>query len=199
MGRVLTIKRATGKPPISPAEIERLLKEDASLEEFAQVRTIYWTSPSGVSRWISVGIDQLETEDVRGDEDVQFLDKLQSIALNLDAQVFESKRIDPSLPNVPEAQRVIHDPELCYSMTKFMASYALVEACEDNPSVTIEDMLRCLDYGGVIAENGARCLYVRTGRDGLGWKSAGWNDLPYVVKRADWEAYLREHYRNDID
>ena len=198
MGRVLTIKRAAGKPPISTAENERLLKEDVSLKEFVQVRTIYWTSPNGISRWISIGTGQLETEDIRGDEDGRFFDKLQSIARTLDAQVFESKRIDPSLPSVPEAQRVIHDPELCHSTTKFMASYALVEACEDNPNVTIEDMLRCLEYGGVIAENGARCLYVRTGRDGLGWKSAGWNDLPYVVKRADWEAYLREHYRNDI-
>jgi len=129
--------------------------------------------------------------------DGQFFEKLQSIAHILDAELFESQRIDPSLPTVLEAQRIIHDAELCHSFTKFLASYAFVEVCEQDPSVTIEDMLRCLDYGGVIAENGARCLYVRTGRDGLGWKSAGANDLPYVVSRTDWEAYLRECYRKE--
>ena len=194
MGRVLTIKRAAGKPLISPAEIMHLLNDDASLEKHVQFQVIYWTSPSGINRWISIGTGQLETEDVRGDEDGQFFNKLQNIARTLDAQVFESNRIDPSLPTVPEAQRVIHDLELCHSMTKIMASYALLESCEHDSNVTIKDMLRCLDYGGVIAEDGARCLYVRTGRDGLGWKSAGWNDLPYVVKRADWEAYLRDNF-----
>jgi hypothetical protein len=92
------------------------------------------------------------------------------------------------LPTVAEAQRIIHDPELCHSMTKFMAAQALVEACEHDPNVTVEDMLRCLDYGGVIAETGARCLYVRTGRDGLGWKTGD----RFVVERADWETYLRD-------
>jgi len=55
-------------------------------------------------------------------------------------------------------------------------------------------MLRCLDYGGTIAEMGARCLYVRTGRDGLGWTSASGWPLPFVVDRADWERYLREDH-----
>jgi hypothetical protein len=67
-----------------------------------------------------------------------------------------------------------------------------MEACENNPQITFADMLRCLDYGGTIAEIGARCLYVRTGRDGLHWSPAGSNDLPFIVDRENWEKYLRE-------
>ena len=93
---------------------------------------------------------------------------------------------------VAEAKSIIHDPELCHSAEKVIAAHTLMEACEHDPSVTIDDMLRCLDYGGTIATVGARYLYVRTGRDGLGWKSAGTNGLPYVMDRADWESYLRQ-------
>jgi hypothetical protein len=196
MGRVLTIKRAEGKSPLLLTEVRRFIGGDAALEDC--VHTIYWTNAIGIRRFINVDSDKLWTDDLRGDEENQFQSKLQGIARGLDAELFESQQVDPSLPTVAEAQRIIHDAKLCHSATKCMASYALVEACEHDLCITIEDMLRCLDYGGVIAENGARCLYVRTGRDGLGWKSAGWNDLPYVVKRADWEAYLHAHYRNDI-
>ena len=45
-----------------------------------------------------------------------------------------------------------------------------------------------------IAEAGARCLYVRTGRDALGWGSAGSNGLPFILDRQNWEGYLREHF-----
>jgi hypothetical protein len=75
-----------------------------------------------------------------------------------------------------------------------MAAAILMEECERDPQITFGDMLRCLDYGGTIAEMGARCLYVRTGRDGLGWGHAGSNGLPFVVERHDWESYLHEHY-----
>lgn len=197
MGRVLTIKRAEGKSPLLLTEVRHFIGSDASLEYC--VHTIYWTNGIGVRRFINVDSDKLWTDDLRGDEENQFQSKLQGIARGLDAELFESQQVDPSLPTVAEAQRIIHDAELCHSATKCMASYTLVEACEHDLSITIEDMLRCLDYGGVIAENGARCLYVRTGRDGLGWKSAGSNDLPYVVKRADWEAFLREYKRKEIN
>lgn len=69
-----------------------------------------------------------------------------------------------------------------------------MEHCERSAEIGFMDMLRCLDYGGTIAEVGARCLYVRTGRDGLGWKPAGANGQPYVTDRADWELYLAEHF-----
>ena len=102
--------------------------------------------------------------------------------------------MNPPLPTIAEAQRIIHDPELGHSMTKFMAAQALLEACEHDPKVTIKDMLRCLDYGGTIAEVGARCLYVRTGRDGHGWTPGAPEGKKYVIDRADWEAYLNEHF-----
>src|SRR6266700_2472041 len=94
---------------------------------------------------------------------------------------------------VAEARRIIRDDKLTHSGGKVFAAATLMEGCEDVSEITFEDMLRCLDYGGTIAEMGARCLYVRTGRDGLGWRDAGSNGLPYIVSRTDWEAYLRDN------
>src|ERR1044072_9253164 len=96
--------------------------------------------------------------------------------------------------SVSEAQRLIHDPEITHGSRKCMAASTLMEHCERDLEITFADMLRCLDYGGTIAEMGARCLYVRTGRDGLGWSNAGTNNLPFIVDRRDWEKYLREHH-----
>lgn len=96
--------------------------------------------------------------------------------------------------SVPEAQRLIHDPKITHSAWKAIAAATLMEHCEHDLSITFDDMLRCLDYRGSIATMGARCLYVRTGRDGLGWTSASGWPLPFVVDRADWERYLREHH-----
>lgn len=101
------------------------------------------------------------------------------------------------LISVPEAQRIIHDAEITHDGDKVPAAASLMESCERDLRVTFADMLRCLDYGGTIAEMGARCLYVRTGRDGLGWAPAGSTGLPFVVERADWESYLREHYSHN--
>ena len=101
--------------------------------------------------------------------------------------------MDPYGPNlsVPEALRLIRDPELTHGRLKMFAACTLMNHCERDLQITFDDMLRCLDYGGTIAEMGARCLYVRTGRDGLGWTPAG---LSFVVDRADWEQYLRQHH-----
>jgi hypothetical protein len=79
-----------------------------------------------------------------------------------------------------------HPPD--HHTTLIISAHKLLDCCDD-PEVTIEDMLRCLNYGGTIATVGARCLYVRTGRDGLGWDVGG---NAFVVDRADWESYLRE-------
>jgi hypothetical protein len=96
---------------------------------------------------------------------------------------------------IAEARRTIHDAESVHSPAhRVIAAHVLMEACEDEAQVSLEDMLRCLDHGGSIATVGARCLYVRTGRDDLGWRPAGSNGLPYVMDRADWEAYLRDHH-----
>lgn len=96
--------------------------------------------------------------------------------------------------SVAEARGLIHDPELTHDSGKTMAAAVLMEECEHDLQITFSDMLRCLDYGGTIAEMGARCLYVRTGRDGLGWSNAGSNGLPFIVDRRDWESYLHEHF-----
>ena len=95
--------------------------------------------------------------------------------------------------SVPEAQRRIRDPELTHGKGKALAAATLMEYCEHASRITLDDMLRCLDYGGTIASMGARCLYVRTGRDGLGWMTASGCGFPFVMDRADWEDYLREH------
>jgi hypothetical protein len=97
------------------------------------------------------------------------------------------------LLSVPEAQRLIHDAEVTHASNKVWAVASLMETCEHDPRVTFDDMLRCLDYGGTIAEMGARCLYVRTGRDGLGWADAGSNGLLFVVDRTNWEGWLHEN------
>ena len=111
--------------------------------------------------------------------------------------VFHGHRLHAFTPTGPflsvaEAQRRIHDPEVTHGSDKVMAAVTLMEYCEHDLQITFHDMLRCLDYGGTIAEMGARCLYIRTGRDGLGWKTGG--PSSFVVDRANWEKYLREHY-----
>lgn len=71
-----------------------------------------------------------------------------------------------------------------------VALEVLTKVCEDTAKVTIPDMLRCLDYPGIIAESGARFLYVRTGRENLGWRHAGANGLRYSTDKQDWITYL---------
>jgi hypothetical protein len=83
---------------------------------------------------------------------------------------------------VAEAQRILHHPDLLYGAAQVVAAHSLMQACEHDLTVTI-------------ATVGARCLYVRTGRDGLGWSPGGSNGLPYIIDRADWEVYLHEHYQ----
>jgi hypothetical protein len=61
----------------------------------------------------------------------------------------------------------------------------------DHPEVPSSELLQLLDVGGVIAEFGARCLYLRTGRDELGWQPAGANGAGFLTDRADWAAYLQ--------
>src|SRR3954451_5097881 len=96
--------------------------------------------------------------------------------------------------DVAEARRIINDRRLPRSGDEGIAAAILMEHCEHDLQITFEDMLRCLDYGGVIAEMGARCLYIRTGRDGVGSSPAWLKGVPFIVHRSDWETYLREHH-----
>ncbi|MEQ1827056.1 MAG: hypothetical protein ABL921_13970 [Pirellula sp.] len=66
----------------------------------------------------------------------------------------------------------------------------------DSPRITVDDGLACLDRGGLVTEMGARILYVLTGRDGLRWHCAGYNDLPFHTDKDDWLAYIAGN-RND--
>jgi hypothetical protein len=100
---------------------------------------------------------------------------------------FVAQEVDQHMSELPfsvaEALRLIRDPELTHDRNKAMAAGILME-CARDVQITIADMLRCLDYGGYIAEAGARFLYIRTGRD----------DSPFIVDRRDWEAYLHENF-----
>ena len=97
------------------------------------------------------------------------------------------------------ARRIFQDPTASRKQLE-LAGSLLLDACKRESSVvgqsevSIQDMLRCLDFGGMVAEYGARCLYIRTGRDGVGWSRAESKGLPFIVDRADWERYLHEHY-----
>lgn len=95
---------------------------------------------------------------------------------------------------VAKARRILRARKKKHTSDTVLAAHSLMEVCERDPGVTFADMLRCLDYGGTIATVGARCLYVRTGRDGLGWQPGNPKGKPYVTNRADWERYLREHF-----
>jgi hypothetical protein len=96
---------------------------------------------------------------------------------------------------VAEAQRILHAPKIEDTATTVIAAHSLMQVCEHDLTVTIDDMLRCLDYGGTIATVGARCLYIRTGRDGLGALGGPPPGKRYIMDRADWERYLHEHYQ----
>jgi hypothetical protein len=86
-----------------------------------------------------------------------------------------------SIPSVPPTWDIVKECEV------------LTKACEDPEKLSLEEMLRCLDFPGLIAEHGARFLYVRTGRDNLGWRHAGADGIPFSTAKEDWTAYLKTH------
>jgi hypothetical protein len=105
--------------------------------------------------------------------------------------------IDTLCPKTPlsvaEALAVIRQWNGSHMALMYAAS-VIMEQCEHNESITISDMLRLLDFpDSVPGEMGARALYVRTGRDNLGWQSAGANGLPFITDKENWIAYLTEH------
>ena len=96
--------------------------------------------------------------------------------------------------NLAEAKRILRESDLVHTATTVIAAHTLMESCEHDPEVTFDDMLRCLDYGGTIATVGARCLYVRTGRDGHGWTPGAPEGKQYITGRVDWERYLHDDF-----
>src|SRR5437773_12523306 len=103
MSYVATIRRAADKPPLTPQEIESLIKADASLSGGAK-EPLVWISPTnGRKRYINVETDHLWTDDLKGDSDAQvleILDKLRSMAEILDARVFGEGDGDITDPGV---------------------------------------------------------------------------------------------------
>ena len=97
-------------------------------------------------------------------------------------------------PTVEEARGMLFasSPKDPPSLELVVAADVLLKACEDPEKIGFEDMLRCLSFAGVVAEIGARCLYVRTGRDGVGWRPATAGGLPFSTSKEDWSRYLRE-------
>ena len=55
-------------------------------------------------------------------------------------------------PTVAEARCIIHDPNPTRPGDKIVAAATLVEAWEDPSQVSLDDLLRCLDYPGATAE-----------------------------------------------
>jgi hypothetical protein len=78
------------------------------------------------------------------------------------------------------------------SLALLNAANIVMEMCEHDDSITLSDMLRLLDHPDSISgEMGARALYVRTGRDNLGWKTPD-NVEAFVTDKIDWIKWLSE-------
>src|SRR6266498_322279 len=91
MSYEVSIKRATGKPPLTADDFRRIVTEDSSLSG-GEREPITWTDPTtGQTRYINVAPEsgELFSDDTRGDDAsiCRFLDKLRSIAGKLDARV----------------------------------------------------------------------------------------------------------------
>lgn len=97
----------------------------------------------------------------------------------------------PNRPSIAECKITVRQiSSIENQIDLVMAANALMENCETDPEITLDDGLACLDHRGVVAEMGARILYVLTGRDGLGWHGAGYNELPFHVDKQNWLNYL---------
>lgn len=83
---------------------------------------------------------------------------------------------------ISEAKAVVLDPE-----SSFTDKYYAVAAIVGNPSVQPEDLLDCLDVGGVSAETAATKLHTLTGRD------ADNGVLGVYLDRQSWEEYLKKN------
>ncbi len=105
MSYVLSIRRGDDHRPIVSAEVMELLAHDPSLRE-AENKTIIWTSPTtGQTRYLNQASDHLWTDDVNDDRDLQFLQKLQSIARALEARLFGEEGEDLTESLSPSSAR----------------------------------------------------------------------------------------------
>ncbi|EMI54659.1 hypothetical protein [Rhodopirellula sallentina] len=93
-------------------------------------------------------------------------------------------------PSILDCKATIHGDGECTDADLAIAAFTLMENLENDATINVDDGLALLNHPGVIAEVGARILYVRTGRDGLGWDIAGENGLPFCTDKSDWLSYL---------
>ena len=93
-------------------------------------------------------------------------------------------------PSILACKATIHGDGNSAECELVEAAFTLLDNLENDPTISVDDGLALLDHPGIIAAVGARILYVRTGRDGLGWGMAGENGLPFCVDKSDWLAYL---------
>jgi len=99
--------------------------------------------------------------------------------------------VNEDRPSIPDCKALIHrDGDSVIDCDLVVAAFTLMESLETDATINVDDGLALLDYPGIIAQVGARILYVRTGRDGLGWGMAGENGLPFCVDKSDSLAYL---------
>ena len=105
MSYEVNIKRLTGKPPLTAEDFKRVVIEDSSLSG-GERGPIIWTDPtSGQKRYINIAPEsgELSTDDTGGDEVsiCRFLDKLRSIAGELDARVIGEGEDITAAPTSP--------------------------------------------------------------------------------------------------
>ncbi len=81
------------------------------------------------------------------------------------------------------ALKRIHEGEPC----DFDLLKSAVTLCESADVIDNSHLLRCLDYGGSVAAWGARGLYAKTGRDGIGRFTIS---TAFSTDRSGWENYL---------
>lgn len=72
-------------------------------------------------------------------------------------------------------------------MTILIALDVFSREIRAHPEVPNSELLRLLNWRGVIAEWGARALYNRTGRGDIA------DGLPFIADKSDWEGYLAAH------
>jgi len=106
MSYEISIKRASGKPPLTADDFNSLVKEDSSLSG-GDLEPIIWTDPtSSQTRYINISPEsgELSTDDTQGNESdlKRFLEKLRSIASKLDARMTaEGEDITDQKPTSP--------------------------------------------------------------------------------------------------
>jgi hypothetical protein len=109
------------------------------------------------------------------------------------AHLERSAKMKTSIPSLVEARKILFasDPMKEPAFEVLAAADVLMRASESSEKGIVDVLLRCLEFRGVVAECGARGLYVRTGRDGVGWKPALSEGLPFSTSKEDWLDYLR--------